>query len=281
MTQGKSMTILMWLLAIPVGLYLLLVLLMYLYQEKLIFPATKLPATHTFSFDQPFTEHFINVNGGELNALHFHSNGGHSNNGHQENPKGLVFFLHGNAGNLDTWTTKVKFYEENNLDLFIVDYRGYGKSTGSISSVEQLHSDVRAAWDFIAPQYQEKNIPITIYGRSLGSGLATKLATEVPHQQLILVSPFSSMKSMVKQHYPYVPSSLLRYPLPTKEIIDQVPSKVSFIVGDQDFYIPLVHSEILQKLTKEPSEIYTVNGADHGDVHEFDQYWDIYKSLLL
>ncbi len=265
------MTLLVWLLAIPAILYLLLVLLMYIYQEKLIFPGTKLPADHTFTFDQTFTELMIPVEGGELNALHFH----------QKDPQGLVFFLHGNAGNLDTWTTKVKFYEQHNLDLFIIDYRGYGKSTGNITSVEQIHSDIRAAWNFIAPRYQENNIPITIYGRSLGSGLATKLATEVRHQQLILVSPFSSMKSMVKQHYPYVPSSLLRYPLPTKDIIEQVPGKVSFIVGDKDDYIPLIHSETLQKLTIQPSEIFTVNGADHGDIHEFDQYWDIYKRLLL
>lgn len=276
MTTKKTMTLLLWLLAIPLVLYILLVLLMYLYQEKLIFPGTKLPSNYTFNFDQPFTEHSIEVDGATLNALHFHHN-----SDPQNKPNGFVFFLHGNAGNLETWTENVKVYQDINVDLFLVDYRGYGKSTGKITSVEQLHSDVRAAWDFIAPQYLEKDIPITIYGRSLGSGLATKLATEVEHDQLILVSPFSSMKAMVKQQYPYVPSSLLRYPLPTESIIDQVPTDIHFIVGDKDFYIPLSHTERLQEKMGKPSKVYTVNGADHGDVHDFDQYWDFYKMLLL
>jgi uncharacterized protein len=62
-----------------------------------------------------------------------------------------------------------------NYDLFIIDYRGYGKSTGRIESEVQLHADVRAAWEAIAPRYRGK--PIVIYGRSLGTGLAASLAT--------------------------------------------------------------------------------------------------------
>ena len=66
--------------------------------------------------------------GATLHALHFM----------QEQPRGLVFFLHGNAGNLQTWTTGIDFYRRVNYDLFILDYRGYGKSTGHIESEQQL-----------------------------------------------------------------------------------------------------------------------------------------------
>ena len=64
-------------------------------------------------------------------------------------PRGLLFFIHGNGGDLSTWATGIDFYRKVNYDLFIFDYRGYGKSTGRIESEAQLHADVRAAWDKI------------------------------------------------------------------------------------------------------------------------------------
>ena len=114
---------------------------LYLAQERLIFPASRLPPDYKFNFDQPFKEIQVAVPGASLNALHIT----------QTAPRGLLFFLHGNAGDLSTWTTGIDFYRKVNYDLFIFDYRGYGKSTGRIESEAQLHADVRAAWDLIAP----------------------------------------------------------------------------------------------------------------------------------
>ena len=79
------------------------------------------------------------------------------------------------------------------FDLFMFDYRGFGWSTGRIGSEQQLNADVRAAWDFIAPWYRERSLPIVIYGRSLGSGLAVPLAREVDPEMLILATPFTSL----------------------------------------------------------------------------------------
>ena len=102
-----------------------------------------------------------------------------------------MFFLHGNRGNLQTWTTGLDFYRRVNYDLFIFDYRGYGRSTGQNVDERQLDADVRAAWDAIAPRYRDK--PIVIYGRSLGTGLAVRLAREVTPRLLVLVSPYASL----------------------------------------------------------------------------------------
>ncbi len=139
--------------------YLALLGMLYLRQEALIFPGTKLPDEFKFDFGpQRFNEIRIEVPGASLDALQFT----------QPNPRGLVFFIHGNAGNLSTWTTGLDFYRRINYDLFMFDYRGYGKSSGHIESEAQLHADVRAAWDAIAPRYRDK--PIVVYGRSLGTG---------------------------------------------------------------------------------------------------------------
>ena len=116
--------------------YALLLAALYFGQESLIFPGTPLPAEHRFAFDQPFEEIRVPVDGGSLDALLFR----------QPSPRGLVFFLHGNRGNLQTWTTGLDFYRRVNYDLFIFDYRGYGRSTGQNVDERQLDADVRAAW---------------------------------------------------------------------------------------------------------------------------------------
>jgi pimeloyl-ACP methyl ester carboxylesterase len=254
------------LIAVPTILYSLAMVGLYTYQEKLIFPAAKLPSDHRFQFTVPFKEINIPVSGATLNALHFA----------QEKPRGLVFFLHGNAGNLETWTTGIDFYKRENYDLFIFDYRGYGKSTGKIDSQQQLHDDVRTAWDYISPQFSNK--PIVIYGRSLGSALATQLAIDTQPEQLLLVSPFSSMKTLAQQLYPFAPSFLLRYPLETDKIISQVTADVFYIHGDNDTFIPIQHSKTLQ--TTKPGELLVISGADHSDIHLYETYLNALAEIL-
>src|SRR4029078_7214483 len=131
-------------------------------------------ADHVFRFDQAFEEIAIDVPGARLHALRFV----------QPKPDGLVFFLHGNAGDVSTWATDLGFYRTVNYDLFLFDYRGYGKSTGAIASEAELHADVRAVWDRVAPVYARK--PIVVYGRSLGTGLAVALARET-HPALVVL----------------------------------------------------------------------------------------------
>lgn len=248
--------------------YLGIIMLLYGFQEKMIFPATPLPTGFKFKYDLPFKEYQIPVDGAELNALHFQ----------QEKSRGLVFFLHGNAGNLETWTSGVDFYQKNNYDLFIFDYRGYGKSTGKISSEKQLHQDVMAAWKFIQSQYQDK--PIAIYGRSLGTGLAIELAQHVDADLLTLVSPFISMEKMAKKSYPFIPSIVLRYPLRSDKKITSIKIPTLFLHGDQDYFIPPSHSEFLYASMKKNKAIHIIEGAGHNNIHQFEQYVKILSKAL-
>ena len=239
-------------------------LLGYLYfgQERLIFPATSLPADYPYRFDQPFEEITVQVPGGTLDALLFR----------QAHPRGLVFYLHGNGGDLTTWTTGLDFYRRINYDLFIVDYRGYGKSTGRIESEAQLHADVRAAWDAIAPRYRD--VPIVLFGRSLGTALATQLATQVEPALLVLVTPFVSLAAAAERRYPYAPEFLLKYPLRTDAVIGAVRSPVLLVAGSQDALTPVSDSVELKSLARAPVDLIIVEGAGHGDIHRFPAYID-------
>ena len=236
----------------------------YLYasQESIIFAGTTLPQNHQFVFDVPFEEITIPVEGAEINGLHFQ----------QPNPRGLIFFLHGNGGNLDSWTSNAEYYQRVNYDMFIFDYRGYGKSTGRIQNEKQLHDDVRVAWDTIAPGYAEK--PIVIYGRSLGAALAAKLAFDVNPDLLILVSPFRSMVAMARRQYPFLPEWLVRYPLRTDELIAEIRTPTVFVHGDEDRFIPLAHSYELRDLANGQSKLLVIEGAGHNDIHQFRTYLD-------
>lgn len=246
--------------------YALIVAFVYFRQEKLIFQPSPLAADHQFSIAD-VQEVKVPVDGAELSALHLRL----------PDPKGVVFFLHGNAGNLQTWLTSVDFYRRVNYDLFIIDYRGYGKSTGTIESEAQLHADVSKAWSTIAPTYAGKKL--VVYGRSLGTGLAAKLASVVQPDLTVLVSPFESLKAMGDAHYPWLPAVVNRYTMRTDQWLPAIKGAVIIEHGDLDTLIGLAHSERLQKL-RAGIELVVVNGAGHNDIHKFPKYLDTLSERL-
>ena len=256
--------------ALAIAGYAGIVAVLYAMQERLIFPASTLAADYRFAFDQPFEEVRIPVPGASLDALHFT----------QSAPRGLVFFLHGNGGDLSTWTTGIDFYRRVNFDLFIIDYRGYGKSTGRIESEAQLHADVRAAWDAIAPRYQSRNLPIVIYGRSLGTGLAAYLARDVNPALLTLVTPYTSLAAAAARAFPLAPEWILKYPLRTDTVIGEVKAPVLLVHGTRDELLPLSDSEQLRALARSPAALLVVDGAGHNDIHQFPAYLDGFAARL-
>jgi uncharacterized protein len=264
----RGFTLAAMLCAIAAVLYCGMLAFLYMSQERLLFRATVLPGDHRFQFAQPFEEIRIPVPGAVLDALYFP----------QQDSRGLVFFLHGNAGNVETWTTGLDFYQRVGYDLFMLDYRGYGKSTGSMRSEAELHADVRAAWDAIAPRYRGK--PIVVYGRSLGSGLAASLARDVHPALLVLVSPYTSIAAAAKRSYPLAPEWLLKYPLRTEAIIGEVTSPLVLLHGRDDALIPSSESEQLRSLARSPVELVMIDGAGHNDIHRFPAYLDAFAARL-
>ncbi len=238
--------------------YLVALAWVYCYQERLIFQPDSLPATYRFALADVH-EVDIPVAGATLSALHLQL----------PNPRGVVFYLHGNNGNLATWFRNVEFYREANYDLFMFDYRGYGKSSGRIESEAQLRADVLAAWHFVAPQYAGKRK--VIFGRSLGTGLAAGLAAAVQPDLTILVSPYCSMAQLMHSHYPLLPTWLLRYPLATCQDASRLRGPLLLVHGEQDRLIPVMHSEQLLSVAPQ-ARLRRLPAAAHDDVHRFSAY---------
>jgi uncharacterized protein len=250
---------LVWPLVLLVLAYAALLAGLWLGQERLLFRPRTLPADHRFDFGADVHEVFIDVPGARLNALHLR----------QPAPDGVVFYLHGNAGHLQSWFVNTDLYRRANLDLFMLDYRGFGKSTGRIESQAQLQADVRAAWDHIAASYEGRRR--VFVGRSLGTGLVTGLAAEVQPELTVLISPYESIQALAGEIYPWVPGAVLRYPLRSDQALPQIRGPVLLLHGDRDATIPLEHSQRL--LTVAPtSRLVVIEGAGHNDLQTFETY---------
>jgi pimeloyl-ACP methyl ester carboxylesterase len=257
---------LLWILLPTLALYAIVLAAVALLQERLIFFPEVLPQSHRFEKPE-VVERTIAVPGATLSALHFR----------QPDARGLLFFLHGNGGNADLWLPSTDVYRHVRFDVLMLDYRGYGKSTGRIQSEGQLHADVLAAYRSVASEYAGR--PIVIYGRSLGSGLAAKLATEVVASLLVLVSPYTSLRALGRKYFPWVPPFVVRYPLPTEKWLPSVNAPVMLLHGDRDALISVAHAERLKELRPD-AELVIVEGAAHDDIHTFDHYLETLTARL-
>lgn len=240
---------------------------LYFFQERLLFRPDALPADYRFHRAADVQEVTIPVAGASLSALHLRL----------PNPKGVVFYLHGNGGNVDSWFVNDDFYRQANFDLFMLDYRGYGKSSGRIESQAQLLADIGVAWDRIAALYPGR--VKVLYGRSLGTGPAALLATRVHPELTILASPYCSMVAMAQRTYPWVPSVLLRYPLDTAAGAAAMVTPLLLIHGEDDTLIPPSESVCIQ--TAAPgARVHRIAGAGHNDLHESPAYRELLRATL-
>ncbi|MFT3817748.1 MAG: alpha/beta fold hydrolase [Rubrivivax sp.] len=253
--------------ALAGGGYLALLALLWWGQERLLFQPVPLPAAHRFDFGADVQERWFEVPGARLSALHLQLPA----------PKGLVFYLHGNAGNLQSWFVDPDFWRRANFDLLMIDYRGYGKSSGRIGSQAELQADARAALAAVLPRYAGKRL--VILGRSLGSGLAADLAAEVQPDLTVLVSPYLSLQALAGEIYPWVPGALLRYPLRSDQWLPRIRGPVLLIHGQRDELIPPSHTERLAALAPQ-ARVLKLPGAGHNDLQQFQAYLDGLRGAL-
>ncbi|MGV3494824.1 MAG: alpha/beta hydrolase [Ramlibacter sp.] len=242
---------------------------LYFRQERLLFEPDPLPADEPVCQDPDTCESFVDVPGARLSVAQLRL----------PNPRGVFFFLHGNSGNLKKWFVDLDAFRQANFDVVMFDYRGFGKSSGQIESEEQLRADVHAVWQDVAARYEGKRVVIS--GQSLGTGLAAGLAAQLcsdghAPDLTLLVSPYSSMKALAAELYPWVPMQVLRYPLHTLEHAAKLLGPVMLIHGEKDELIGIHHSEALCSAMRS-AQLLRVTGAGHSDVHQFPT---VRKALL-
>lgn len=264
-----KMKVLLILLSIVFGLYILICTLLYVFQESIIFFPQKLLQTHTFQFNQPYEEQNITMKDGiVLNGLLFKV----------DSAKGVIFYLHGNAGSLDSWGHVSNTYTGLNYDVFMIDYRGYGKSGGKIDGETQLYEDIQTVYDALTKQYAEKKI--IVLGYSLGTGLAAKVASDNHPQLLILQAPYYNIVTEMKQRFSIIPAFILKYRLETNKHLKNCSMPVIIFHGDQDYVIDYRASVKLQQEFKPGDQLITLPGQGHNGMSDNEDYRVALRKIL-
>ena len=178
--------------------------------------------------------------------------------------KHAVLFFHGNAGNISHRGDSLDIFHRLGLNTLIIDYRGYGKSEGSISE-QGLYRDAKAAWQYLIEHKNFQTKDIIIFGRSLGGAVATQLASQVQPRALMIESTFSSVKDMARIMMPLVSRFVyLRYDFDTVSNIAQVKSPVLLMHSPEDDVIPYALGQKVFAAANSPKYSYEMQGG-HND----------------
>lgn len=229
-------------------------------QEKMLFYPEKLSKTHAYLFSSEFEELSIPVSKKvNLNGLLFKA----------DSSKGVILYLHGNAGSIDSWGKISNVYTENNYDFFVFDYRGYGKSDGRIKSEKLLYEDNQMVYDSLKSIYNEKNI--IVIGYSLGSGFAAKLCADNNPKMLILEAPYYSMVELARK-YVKIPPFLIRYKIRTDERIPEVDCPITIFHGDNDKVTYTESSLKLKDLLKDTDRLVILKDQKHNGINRNTEY---------
>lgn len=242
----------------------------YLLQNFFFFRPERLPKYFQYQYQFPFTEvHFDMEDGGYVNAIHFKV----------PNSKGVVFYLKGNSRSIKGWGKFARDFVGKGYDFFMMDYRGFGKSHGERSE-QILYSDAQTVYKWLTEQYPEQQI--VIYGRSLGSGIAARIASWNSPKMLILDSPYYSFIGQIFRSGGFIlPLKwLLKYKIRTDYFIKKVNCPIFYIHGTKDRLIPCKDSLKLVARNPEKAQLFLIEKAGHNNLTDFPEYHEHLYDIL-
>lgn len=273
--MGKKTKLLVWVAGLVLLMHIIASIIIVFFQDKVIFQRKELAKEYVFKFESDSKqsvpeEHFIKTSDGEtLHALLFKTN---------LNSKGLILYFHGNADNLQRWGKYAIDFTSLGYDILMMDYRGYGKSTGKPSE-RDLYKD---ALTFLRwSQVNIKHERLIMYGRSLGSAVASNLATAVTPSLLILETPFDELKGVV---YEPVKPLLYLFPLHSKfsnkAFLPKVKCRKIIIHGTNDQVVPLASALRLKPLLEEGDQFVIIEGGSHRNLRDFEEFHKVLTEVL-
>jgi fermentation-respiration switch protein FrsA (DUF1100 family) len=236
--------------------------LLLLLRDRLIFPVrgepTGVPAEHGLPDGRAVT--ITTPDGEQLAAWYFPPRG-------VETPAGAVLWFHGNAEWVSGFAWLVRELRPARAAMLVVEYRGYGSSTGR-ATVAGITRDALAAWDWLAARPEIDSLRTVVYGRSIGSGPALHVAAERPVAGVIVESGFTSLRGLARRHYPFFPSALAGSGFDNVATIARVRAPILLVAGQRDAIVPSAMGGALAAAAGGPAELWVVPNADHNSVWE-------------
>jgi len=237
-------------------------ILIYFFQHKFFFQPEKLPQDFKFAYENLVAEEktVFPEEGAKINYLHFKV----------ENPKGVVIYLKGNTKSIKGWGKFAIDFTRLQYDVVMMDYRGFGKSTGK-RNVASMKRDSQYIYDLVKEMFPEDQI--YVYGRSLGTGFAARIAAKNNPKMLILTSPIYSLERTIHRYLPFMPAKpFLRYNIPTYHYLKNVRCAVKILHGTDDNLVPIKTAIDLSQINPKITRLYVILGAGHIDIHQFEEY---------
>jgi alpha-beta hydrolase superfamily lysophospholipase len=251
-------------------IYIMIGVALYFLQDKFIFHPQKLPADYKYQFNIPFREINLPVNDKKnLSIVQFTVP--------DSIRKGIVLYFHGNRKNINRYAPYATHFTRNGYDVWMMDYPGYGKSTGKRTE-QILYDDALTFYKMAISKISAEHI--IIYGKSLGTGIAAQLASIRDCKRLILETPYYSMDALARHYffiYPVMP--MTKYSLPTFEHFEYIKAPVSIFHGTKDRIIPYKHSKWLTE-KKAGTDLITLEKGKHNNLTDFPIYQHKLDSLL-
>jgi len=252
------------------AVYIVVSILLYYLQDYLLFKPEKLDKDFQYFYEnQEVEEYNIETRDGALiNGLHFKV----------KQPKGVVLYLKGNSKSMRGWGKFAVDFTRHDYDVFMIDYRGFGKSTGRRTQ-KAIKNDLQLIYNKMKEKVDEKYI--ILYGRSLGSGFATKLASTNQPRMLILDAPYYSLSKVTARYAPFMPMSIiLKYPIPTYKWLKYVECPIHIIHGTNDKLIPFKSSVKLSKVKPKLTRLHSVIGGGHKNLNTFESYHKMLSEII-
>jgi len=253
------------------GIYIVISVALYYLQDYMLFKPEKLAEDFQFDYaNQETKEYNLQTrDGAVINGLRFFPKG---------ESKGVVLYLKGNSKSIKGWGKFAVDFTRHGYNVLMVDYRGFGKSTGKRSQ-KAIKRDLQEVYNKIKERTSEDRI--ILYGRSLGSGFATKLASLNNPKMLILDAPYYSLTKVTARYAPFMPLSvLIKYPLPTYKWLKYVQCPIHIIHGTHDKLIPYKSSVKLAQINPNLTKIHTVIGGGHKNLNNFESYHKMLDDML-
>jgi uncharacterized protein len=253
-------------------LYALIGILLWTFQDKLLFQATPLPPGYKYNFKEPHRDILIRLNEKEqLSIVEFYPDD-------TNHIRGVVLYFHGNMDNVSHYVQFVPSFTKHGYEVWMMDYPGYGKSTGDVTE-QRFYSDALLLYKMAEKQF--KTDSIIFYGKSLGTGVATELASHAGGKRLILETPYYSITSLAADRFPIYPAgTMVNYKFPLNEFLPYVQIPVTIFHGTDDEVIPYSNAEQLKTLLKKTDEFITIEKGMHNDLNTFALYQQKLDSLL-
>ncbi|MEL6986243.1 MAG: alpha/beta hydrolase [Bacteroidota bacterium] len=249
--------------------YVIFNIAFYFFQHFVFFRPEILPSNFEYKYEFPHEElSFDMEDGGKINGIHFKV----------PNSKGVIYYFKGNSRSIKGWGKFSKEFLALGYDFFMVDYRGFGKSKGKRSEAI-IYSDMQHIYKWLTSHYEEKDI--VIYGRSLGSGFAARIASWNRPKMLILDSPYYSLRYQLRRFAYWMPIKyILRYRIPTFQFVKSLTVPLYVIHGTWDLLITINNSEKLVSSRPENSKLIKIEKGRHNNLPSFKQYYEALYDIL-